>query len=249
MIPVHRCFTLGHYRELLDSLKESGYRFVFFHETESHTEEDRVALFRHDVDVSIEYAYRIAKLEAGAQVKSTFFVMLTSPFYNLSAPVHQRMLSEMMDMGHRIGLHYDPLAHFDEDDETWIQSEASSLSKILKTAVTVFSHHRPRSTESIKDLHVPSLTNAYGSAFMETFKYLSDSNHRWREGCLAQHLPAHKRLYVLTHPIWWIHQEELPPEEKVTRFVGDCNVRLVKELVNNITGFKNSLQLNRWEGP
>jgi hypothetical protein len=38
---------------------------------------------------------------------------------------------------------------------------------------------------------------------MEGFKYLSDSNGRWREGCVCGHLEEYERLCVLTHGWWW----------------------------------------------
>ncbi|MFH0778530.1 MAG: hypothetical protein V2A71_07865 [Candidatus Eisenbacteria bacterium] len=44
---------------------------------------------------------------------------------------------------------------------------------------------------------------AYTARFTKDFKYLSDSNGRWREGCLCEHLGKHKRICVLIHPFWW----------------------------------------------
>ena len=40
---------------------------------------------RHDIDYSIEKAVELAALEAEENVKSTYFVLLSSEFYNLAA--------------------------------------------------------------------------------------------------------------------------------------------------------------------
>jgi hypothetical protein len=47
---------------------------------------------------------------------------------------------------------------------------------------------------------------AYTPRFMKGFKYLSDSNGKWREGCICGHLGRHDRLCVLIHGWWWFER-------------------------------------------
>ena len=64
-------FDLAHYRELLDAANAGGYRFAFF---EGEPREGDVIL-RHDVDLSLDAALRMAELEAEAGAAATYFLM------------------------------------------------------------------------------------------------------------------------------------------------------------------------------
>ena len=44
---------------------------------------DRVVILRHDIDYSLDKAVALAELERELGVSSTYFVLLTSEFYNL----------------------------------------------------------------------------------------------------------------------------------------------------------------------
>ena len=87
--PVSCAFDLDHYRELLDAAKAGGYRFAFF---EGEPREGDVIL-RHDVDLSLDAALRMAELEAEAGAAATYFLMTSSVFYNLSSEEGERALA------------------------------------------------------------------------------------------------------------------------------------------------------------
>ena len=53
-------FTLDHYRELLQAARKGGYRFSHFDQPPRRGD----LLLRHDVDLSLEAALRMAELEA-----------------------------------------------------------------------------------------------------------------------------------------------------------------------------------------
>ena len=76
-------FDLAHYRELLDAAAAGGYRFATF-EAEPQPGD---LLLRHDVDLSLEAALELARLEHERGARATYFLMTESVFYNLdSAP-------------------------------------------------------------------------------------------------------------------------------------------------------------------
>ena len=75
-------FTLDHYRELLDAAHAGGYRFATFDGPPG----DGDLLLRHDVDLSLDAALRMAELEADAGATATYFLMTESVFYNLASP-------------------------------------------------------------------------------------------------------------------------------------------------------------------
>ena len=55
-------FDLEHYRELLDAARAGGYRFAFFDAPPRPGD----VLLRHDVDLSLDAALRVAEVEADA---------------------------------------------------------------------------------------------------------------------------------------------------------------------------------------
>jgi len=52
-------FDLAHYRELIEAARSGGYGFAFF----DRDPQARTLLLRHDVDLSLEAALRMAELE------------------------------------------------------------------------------------------------------------------------------------------------------------------------------------------
>src|SRR5437870_9433546 len=77
-----RCdFSLEHYRELLAAAKAGGYRFAGF----DRAPQTGDLLLRHDVDLSLAAALRMAEVEAEVGAWSTWFLMTRSVFYNLAS--------------------------------------------------------------------------------------------------------------------------------------------------------------------
>jgi len=65
---------------------------------------------RHDCDAghSLETAVKMARWEADRGYRSTYYVLHTSPYWTY--PHFERMLNEIADYGHEIGIHTDALA-------------------------------------------------------------------------------------------------------------------------------------------
>ena len=94
-------FSLEHYAELLEAVREGGYRYSFF----DHEPESGDLLLRHDVDLSLDAALRLAELEAQAGAAATYFLMTQSVFYNLASPEGLRAINRLRELGHAVGLH------------------------------------------------------------------------------------------------------------------------------------------------
>ena len=62
-------------------------------------------LLRHDVDLSLDAALRMAELEAEAGATATYFLMTESVFYNLASREGTAALDRLRALGHRVGLH------------------------------------------------------------------------------------------------------------------------------------------------
>ena len=177
-------FDLDHYRELLEAAKTGGYRFAFF----DHEPADGDLLLRHDVDLSLDAALRIAELEAEAVAQATYFLMTRSVFYNLASPEGERTLARLRELGHRVGLHaLQP--HLDLDERfdpvvAWHNPDPEFMREPLDGAVNVMQ-----------------------APYFDPDHYRSDSNQHWRSGCPHEDLAAGSFdwLQLLTHPEIWAY--------------------------------------------
>jgi hypothetical protein len=177
-------FDLGHYRELLDAATAGGYRFAFF-EGEPR---DGDLILRHDVDLSLDAALRLAELEAEAGAGATYFLMTGSVFYNLSSEEGERALRRLRELGHRVGLHavyprldlderFDPVIAWHNPDPEYMRAPVEGAINVMETP------------------------------WFDPETYRSDSNQHWRSGCPHQELRdgAFPWLQLLTHPEIWVY--------------------------------------------
>lgn len=227
-------FTYPAYRELLKQLQDHGYDFSTYH---NYEKSDRCVILRHDIDNCIEAAIPMGRIEAECGAPSTFFVLLTSDFYNPASQKSLTLLRQLQAMGHEIGLHFDEVAYGETDIpvETLIRREADILADILGTPVTSVSMHRPSKKTLESDLQIPDLVNSYGKTFFHDFKYLSDSRCRWREPVMdIVQSEEYTRLHILTHAIWY-HDEAQGIEETVKNFILRANRERYMQMMHNIT--------------
>lgn len=101
-------FTYEAYRGLLVMLREHGYALRDYH---NYADAPRCAILRHDIDYSLGQAVRLAELEAGEGIRSTWFVLLRTDFYNAASKVGQEALQHIRSLGHEIGLHFDEASY------------------------------------------------------------------------------------------------------------------------------------------
>ena len=178
-------FDLDHYRELLEAARAGGYRFAHF---EFQPPQRGDVFLRHDVDLSLDAALRMAELEAAEGVSATYFLMTESVFYNLASKEGVAAIARLREVGHRVGLHavYPNAARDDRFDPVlaWHNPEAGYMSK-----------------------PVDGVVNVMQEGWFDPPTYRSDSNHRWRTGCPHEELRAgaFPWLQLLTHPEIWVY--------------------------------------------
>jgi len=176
-------FTWDAYKGLIHLLKAEGYTFTDYKSYKELGDKSCVIL-RHDIDSSIKKAYEMALLEKELDVCSTYFVLVSSEFYNPSAVVNVNMLQEMHQMGHGIGLHFDEVKYAgktEEEVKVAAEQERVILQSILNVPITTISMHRPSKTTLDGDWKFDHMINSYGTEFFRNFKYVSDSRMHWRE--------------------------------------------------------------------
>jgi hypothetical protein len=238
-------FTLAHYEDICSMIGDCGYRAAFFDEVAGLAEEERVVLLRHDLDQSLEQALRVARIEHDHGLRSTFFVWLTSPFYNVLDPTQSAIVRELAALGHQVGLHFDETAYALEPcDELSapVRREVELLSDFLGLDVRVVSFHRPSERVLRDDVRLPGLSNTYEARFVREFKYISDSRRTWREGCACTKLASrlHPKLHLLTHPFWWTERESASVDDRGRAFLGEKLAYLDARLRRNISVYRGA---------
>jgi hypothetical protein len=224
-------FTLEAYGALLDQAL-ARYRIVTYADA---GEGDGRALWRHDIDFSPHRAVAMAEQEAARGVRATYFVQITSPFYNALETNIAVRLRRIAQLGHSIGIHFEPEGEASEEQLTF---EAKTLSLALRVPVEVFSLHNPTTYDATRFEadYVAGLINASAPVWRKNFIYCSDSNGIWRFRPLTDVLsdPACRNVHVLTHPEWW-QKEWMPPRERIRRCIegrADYCARYYDELLS-----------------
>lgn len=198
-------FSLRHYEELVRAAQAGGYRFACF------DREPRAGdlLLRHDVDLSLEAALVLARLEAGLDAQATYFLMTESVFYNLDSSVGRGAVAELRALGHRVGLHAVwPRAELDERFDP------------------VVAWHNP--DPEFMRTPVDGAVNVMQEGFFDPATYRSDSNQHWRSGCPHEALAAGELpwLQLLTHPEIWAYEGATMRESMESFLDADRTVRL-----------------------
>ena len=177
-------FDLEHYRELLDAARAGGYRWAFF---EDAPREGDVVL-RHDVDLSLDAALRVAELEAEHAVRATYFLMTRSAFYNLASHEGEEAIGRLRELGHRVA-HHAVYPHVDLDARfdrvvAWHNPDPEFMTAPIDGAINVMSE-----------------------PWFAPGHYRSDSNQHWRSGCPHEELARGQLEWVqlLTHPEIWAY--------------------------------------------
>jgi hypothetical protein len=110
-----------------------------------------------------------AQIETGLGIKSIWFVLLRSDFYNAFSPASVRILRALIDMGHRIGLHYDETVFTGGRHIENIQREAALLSGVLDTEIKAVSMHIPSKSALEEDWVIEGMANSYSKKFSREF--------------------------------------------------------------------------------
>ena len=125
-------------------------------------------ILRHDIDFDPIAALAMAELESGEGVRSTYFVLLRTDFYNPLERGNVERLREIARLGHDIGLHYDETQYEDGDDAiAAIKREADTLGGALGLPVECVSMHRPSKASLEAQWSIPGIVNSYSNEFFQ----------------------------------------------------------------------------------
>jgi hypothetical protein len=198
-------FDVAHYRELLEAAQAGGYRFVPFDRDPQPGE----LFLRHDVDLSLDAALELARLEAELGVRATYFLMTRSVFYNLGSDAGEQALAELRALGHAVG-HHAVYPHVDLDDRfdrvvAWHNPDPEFVSQPIDGAV-----------------------NVMAEPWFDPERYRSDSNQHWRQGCPHEQLARGEFdwLQLLVHPEIWVYPGDTMRETMLAMLDAERALRL-----------------------
>ena len=180
-------WDLDGYADLIRAALDGGYRCATFDEDPV----DGLLFLRHDVDLSLDAAVRMAEVEHDLGVQATYFLMTESVFYNLASREGVAAHARLAALGHRIGLHaVYPRAVLDDRFDpvvAWHNPDPAYMSRPIDGAINVM---EPRT--------------------FSPATYRSDSNQHWRSGDPRDELRARAFtwLQLLTHPEIWAYPGE-----------------------------------------
>lgn len=236
-------FDYDTYRSLIRNLKEKRYEITDYL---GYTDYDRTVILRHDIDFDISCSVRMAQIEAEEGAYSTFFVLLTSDFYNPFSMKSKDMLGDILKCGCHIGLHFDEMRYPEAIGKPkkvveLILFEKKMLSDLLSVDINTVSMHQPSREIIEADLDIPGMVNSYSSKFFKQSKYLSDSCRAWREP--VEDIIAsgeYDRLHILTHAFWW-GEKDSDLHDSLYRLVNSANRQRYNTLMEQVSDYRRFL--------
>jgi hypothetical protein len=177
------------------------------------------------LDSGLAPALAMAKVEHELGISATYFVQLHSDFYDAVSLAGSRDLRWLAELGHEIGLHYDPTYY---ETVGWNFRDGMALDLELLSAlagheIISVSRHLPLLRHQKVDYPPQVRYDAYDPKFINgQFKYLSDSNGIFREGCFCEHLSTRRDYCFLAHPIWWVNNGRDWREKLQQQMRNDC---------------------------
>lgn len=236
-----RDFTPAGYRALLRALKDRGYRSVDYPEVDpaaSHL------VLRHDLDMSIEAALTLARLEQETGLQASYFVLLRGELYNPFSAASVAGLKELVALGHRVGLHLDASLYGDTPEalEAAAAHECALLETLLDRPVGCLTFHRPAQSLLGLDRPLAGRLHGYMPRFFSEIGYVSDSRGGWHHGHPLDHpaVAAGTALHLLTHPIWWTGPTPGDPVATLDAFLARRTETLKDHLAANCEPYRGA---------
>jgi hypothetical protein len=224
------------YQELLNAFLDKGYNFKKFEDFNPNAISQ--VILRHDIDFSIQMAVQMATLEKDLGVESTYYFLLASDSYNLLSKEAAHGIKAIQDMGHSIGLYFDPTVY--EDEKIGFECELEIFERRYGR-MSSMSFHRPSKSilEGINWLP-KRIIGAYQAEYFTDITYISDSQGAFRYGHPCEHTSFTQGLNIqlLIHPIWWMTDGE-GAVEKIQQFLKENTSLMSEHIAKNCIPWRN----------
>ena len=99
-------FSYNEYKNIINLIKVY-LPIVDFSDIDNDTE--KFCVIRHDIEFSVDRALKMAKIEANELgISSTYTIQLRNNTYNAISEKNIKLVREIKELGHKIGLHQNP---------------------------------------------------------------------------------------------------------------------------------------------
>jgi len=238
-------FTYNEYSSIIQKLKDNSYVFAKFTEAEELLKKNSpFVLMRHDIDMDLQPALEMAKIEAKLGVASTFFFMLRTEHYNLFSELAYSITSEILKLGHHLGLHFDCAAYPSDIKTSDLREaclkESGILEKWLSKPVKIVSYHRPGQEVLSGNLEISAPRHhTYMPLYTKNIKYYSDSRGIWKHGFPldSDEFKLKIPMHILIHPIWW-NKHSMSPTDSLKSLVERKDEQFRQSLAKNCKVYK-----------
>ncbi len=215
-------FTYRYFEKIIEILEQKEYMISNYH---NYVLYPKACIMRHDVDYDVSKALEFAEFESKYRINSTYFLLLSSDFYNIFSPKILKKIDEIISLGHEIGLHFDETKYdFQRDKERFrcfVEEELAIMSKAIGKEIKSVSMHRPSRFSLENDFVFSEAINSYSKLFFKDFKYVSDSRMNWREDIISViESGEHDKIHLLIHPFWYSNCEE-NTRDKILSYLKD----------------------------
>jgi hypothetical protein len=155
------------------------------------------AFWRHDVDVSLSAAAKMARFAELAGVQSTFYLNPRSDFYNVFSREGRAAVKAITEAGHRVGLHCD---YLNGSIENWVRYDLDLLNAGYPGVFAkCVSFHMPPPRVLWRDFY--EFDSAYASEWEG--RYLSDSRREFGVEKGVRLALEGNDLQINLHPEHW----------------------------------------------
>ncbi len=222
-----RDFTLEKYKELCESIIDSGYEIFTVKDYLQRHPTSGFVILRHDVDSRPWMALKMAELESRLGINSTYYFRYTRNIFD------PEIIKQIGDRGHEIGYHYEVLSKAGGNYEEAINLFKFELNEFKKicdinticmhgSVLSKYDNKKLWNIYSFRDLDID------GEAYLSTgtdFSYFSDTGWEWNlkhklrdlmpESVEEAHIDSTddlfdiidnnliKNIYLLVHPGNW----------------------------------------------
>jgi peptidoglycan/xylan/chitin deacetylase (PgdA/CDA1 family) len=194
-----RDFTHCTYRDFIGGVRDTGFEFRTFNQGFSCAP-SRLLMIRHDVDWLPQRALGLARLEAEAEVRSTYFIRTKPHAFD------PYVVAAIRDLGHEIGYHYEALADCAGNEvAAWalFRRELEKL-RAIAPVTSIAMHGRPFSKWDGRDLWERYDYRALGitcEAYLDVdwarVQYFTDTGRMWNGWANRRDRPAGAAMPVL----------------------------------------------------
>jgi hypothetical protein len=204
-------FSYNEFKNLINMVQQN-LPIVDYKDVNDNTK--KFCVLRHDIEFSIDRAYKLAKIEKELGVVSTYTVQVRNNTYNALSEKNIDLISKIKELGHHIGLHQNPPSSMKLDTlKDYIMRDITILENCYGFEIDRFAFHRPKKEYLNCYIELDNKINCYDKKFFHFFEnkpesleilYLADSNHKWKYGYpLDFNFSKINKLQLLTHPFSW----------------------------------------------